>query len=148
MSNISILIGTMLGASEYVADHLAALLSPQHEVTVDVKPALDRYQLTEQQTWIICTSTHGAGDFPDNILPFVEALTLHKPDLSAIKYAVCALGDRNYDTFCKAGISIDLLLESLGATRLTAINLIDVNTGEIPEDSAQLWLEQWRNDLK
>ena len=148
MSNISILIGSMLGASEYVADHLAVLLAPDHDVTTDIKPTLDNYQLTQAQTWIICTSTHGAGDFPDNICAFVDQLQQQKPDLSMIEFAVCALGDRNYDTFCKAGITIDRLLESLGASRIAPINLTDVNTGEIPEESAELWLKEWRHQLK
>jgi len=60
---------------------------------------------------------------------------------------VCALGDTNYDTFCKAGKTIDKMLTDLGAKPLSTIELIDVSKGDIPEDQAQLWFESWKNKL-
>ncbi|MDP2560500.1 FMN-binding protein MioC [Psychrobium sp. 1_MG-2023] len=147
MSNISILIGTMLGASEYVADHLTSILESEHQVTNYLTPDLNELDLNQPQLWIVCTSTHGAGDFPDSIAPFVEQLTQQKPDLSNIKFAVCALGDSSYDTFCQAGKDIDNLLSELNAQRETNINLIDVSLGELPEDSAEQWLLAWKDQL-
>ena len=38
------------------------------------------------------TSTHGAGDVPDNLQPFAKDLADQRPDLSALKYGVIALG--------------------------------------------------------
>lgn len=147
MSNISILIGTMLGASEYVADRLTEVLEEQHQVTNHLAPNLDQLNVSQEQVWIVCTSTHGAGDFPDNISGFVESLTLNSPDLSMIKYAVCGLGDSNYDTFCQAAKTIDQLLEKLGATQLIEPHLIDVSLGDLPEDSAETWLNDWKDQL-
>lgn len=147
MSNISILIGTMLGASEYVADRLTEVLEPQHKVTNHLAPNLADLNAAQEQTWIICTSTHGAGDFPDNINGFVESLKEQSPDLSKISYAVCALGDSNYDTFCQAGKTIDQLLEQLGAHRIAAAHLINVSLGDLPEDSAESWLANWKDQL-
>jgi len=147
MSNISIIIGTMLGASEYVADRLTELLDNKHNVSNHLTPTLDDIDTTSQQVWIICTSTHGAGDFPDNILNFVAQLNQQQPDLSKITYAVCALGDSNYDTYCLAGKTIDQLLATLGAQRIASTNLIDVSQGDLPEDNAQIWLENWIDRL-
>lgn len=147
MSNISILIGTMLGASEYVADRFTELLEDKHQVSNHLSPVLSEFSLDTPQTWIVCTSTHGAGDFPDNIVDFVESLQAQRPDLTNISFAVCALGDTNYDTFCQAGKTIDQLLLSLGANQLTTINLIDVSEGDLPEDNAQQWLENWIDRL-
>jgi len=147
MSNISIIIGTMLGASEYVADRLTELLEQQHRVTNHLTPDLSQFDTHKAQTWIICTSTHGAGDFPDNIVNFVESLIEQAPDLSNIRYAVCGLGDSNYDTFCEAGKTIDQLLNKLGANRLIEPLFVDVSLGELPEDDAQIWLESWKDRL-
>jgi len=148
MSNISIIIGTMLGASEYVADRLTERLEDKHQVTHHLTPDLAEFDLTREDNWIICTSTHGAGDFPDNIVKFVDALTQQTPNLSKIKYAVCGLGDSNYDTFCQAGKTIDQLLQQLGATRLIESLLIDVTQGDLPEDHAEIWLTTWMDRIE
>ncbi len=147
MKPIHFIVGTMLGSSEYVADHLATLLPDSSEITQHLTPDLNDFDLTQPQTWIICTSTHGAGDFPDNIQSFVEQLN-DQPILNNIDYAVCALGDLNYDTFCKAGKTIDKKMADLGANSLTTITLIDVSLGDIPEDKAQEWFDHWKEQLK
>ena len=147
MKPIHFIVGTMLGSSEYVADHLSTLISDNYDIKQYLTPDINDFNLSQPQTWIICTSTHGAGDFPDNIINFVEQLN-ENPDLSNIDFGVCALGDTNYDTYCKAGKTIDKKLADLGANSLTTIELIDVSLGVIPEDQAQIWLEKWINDLK
>ena len=108
---------------------------------------LDNFNLNQSQTWLVCTSTHGAGDFPENILPFVEQLQQQRPDLSNVSFAVCALGDTSYDTFCEAGVTMDKLLEELGAKRIYPMNKIDISNGELPEDSAEQWLAKWKDQL-
>jgi len=147
MSNISIIIGTMLGASEYVADRLTELLETKHQVTNHLTPELSQLDIEQENIWIICTSTHGAGDFPDNIIRFAESLNDKKPDLSKIKYAVCGLGDSNYDTFCQAAITIDQLLKTLNATSMIDPLHIDVSLGDLPEDHAEKWLINWIDQI-
>lgn len=146
MKPLHFIVGTMLGSSEYVADHLATLIPQGYKIEQHLNPDLNDFDLSIPQTWIICTSTHGAGDFPDNILHFIEQLQV-KTDLKHIKYAVCGLGDTNYDTFCQAGKTVDQLLKDRGASQLTDNLYIDVSTGEIPEDLAEIWLENWKNKL-
>jgi len=137
----------MLGASEYIADHLAEMLSKDHQVTINLDPELAHYDLSQTQLWLVCTSTHGAGDFPDNIEPFFEQLKQQAPDLSSINFAVCGLGDTSYDTFCNAGIVMDTLLDNLGATRVHPLNMIDILEQELPEENAERWLKLWLNKL-
>ncbi|NRA82301.1 MAG: FMN-binding protein MioC [Gammaproteobacteria bacterium] len=147
MSNISIIIGTMLGASEYIGDHLETILTTDHQVSTTLDPDLNHYDLSNDQLWLICTSTHGAGDFPDNLVKFVEQLNQTSPNLSNIRFAVCGLGDTSYDTFCQAGITIDTLLESLGATRVYPLNKIDIIDGKLPEENAEQWLKLWSDKI-
>lgn len=147
MTNISIIIGSMLGASEYIGDHLESILTKDHQVSTNLDPNLSHYDLSERQLWLICTSTHGAGDFPDNIDPFIEQLKQQTPDLSSINFAVCGLGDTSYDTFCNAGITIDALLETLGATRVHSLNMIDILDGQLPEENAEKWLNSWLDEI-
>jgi MioC protein len=146
MKSLHFIVGTMLGSSEYVADHLETLIPDTYDITQHLTPNLNDFDLSLPQTWIICTSTHGAGDFPDNIQEFVQQLSTIS-SLSNISYTVCALGDTNYDTFCNAGRAIDKKLTDLGAKSLATIALIDVSLGEIPEDTAQLWFEIWKDQL-
>lgn len=146
MKPLHFIVGTMLGSSEYVTDHLETLIPDTYDITQHLIPNLNDFDLSLPQTWIICTSTHGAGDFPDNIQEFVQQLSTIS-SLSNISYTVCALGDTNYDTFCNAGRTIDKKLTDLGAKSLATIALIDVSLGEIPEDTAQLWFENWKDQL-
>ncbi|OIQ47769.1 MAG: hypothetical protein BM565_04825 [Gammaproteobacteria bacterium MedPE] len=146
MKPIHFIVGTMLGSSEYVADHLATLVPDDREINQHLAPDLNDFDLTIPQTWILCTSTHGAGEFPDNILNFIDQLAI-QTDLKHIEYAVCALGDTNYDTFCQAGKTVDQMLKDRGAKQITDTLNIDVSTGDIPEDHAQNWFEQWKNKL-
>jgi hypothetical protein len=69
--------------------------------------------------WLVCTSTYGTGEVPDNAKPLYAALGEQRPDLSKVRYGVVALGDSIYpNTFCFGGKRFDELLASLGARRI------------------------------
>jgi len=138
MSNITLITGSTLGGAEYVADHLSELLEQDGHSTEVVNHA-NLSELNTDSIWLLVCSTHGAGDFPDNIQPFINQLTAQKPDLSALKYGVIGLGDSSYDTFCAAGINIDNLLNSLYAVKLGERLDIDISQPSVPEDAAESW---------
>ncbi len=146
MKPLHFIVGTMLGSSEYVADHLATLIPDTMTQTQHLMPNINAFDLNEPQIWVICTSTHGAGDFPDNIQQFVEQLSIID-NLEHIDYAVCALGDTNYDTFCQAGKTINNMLADRGATSIIPSIQIDVSLGDIPEDIAEKWFSNWIKNL-
>ncbi|CAK1750050.1 flavoprotein MioC [Vibrio crassostreae] len=135
---IHIITGSTLGGAEYVGDHLNDLLEEQgHEITLHNQPEYD--DIPQQGFWLLVTSTHGAGEFPDNIKPFIDALTQQSPDLSQVRFAVVALGDSSYDTFCLAGKSVHSQMKELGAQPISDCFTIDVLETPVPEDAAEAW---------
>lgn len=144
---IAILVGTTLGGSEYVADELAAQLeSIGHETLVTLEPNLS--ELNDYPFWILVCSTHGAGDLPDNIVPFHKSLLLEQPDLKQKLYTLCAIGDSSYDTFCLGPKKITDLFDEAGAKCLVDKIEIDVQQDPVPEEPALAWLSEWQDQIK
>ena len=136
---IEILVGSQMGAAEYVAEQVAeTLVQAGYEATLHLKPELDH--LNPSGVWLVITSTYGAGDLPDNIQPFADQLAQDRRDLTTISYAVITLGDSAYDTFCEAGRKLAALLSARGAVSLLNALEIDAQQAELPEDSALAWL--------
>lgn len=140
MADFEIIVGSMLGASEYVADALQESLQ-QHQLKANVTLKAELSELDLNATWIICTSTHGAGDLPDNILHF--ATQVKESHFEDLRFLVIGLGDSSYDTFCFAAKQMQNLLQQAGASLLTPALHIDVLNHPIPEDHAVEWLENW-----
>ena len=87
MADITLISGSTLGGAEYVAEHLAEKLEEAGFTTETLHgPLLE--DLSASGIWLIISSTHGAGDIPDNLSPFYEALQEQKPDLSAVRLVV------------------------------------------------------------
>ncbi|NMH66802.1 FMN-binding protein MioC [Shewanella salipaludis] len=147
MAKIDILVGTTLGSAEYVADEMAAeLTNAGHHVVVHLAAELS--ELDREALWLIVSSTHGAGDLPDNIQPFCDELTTKAVDLSGLKFALCAIGDSSYDTFCQGPDKLIAALEHCGAKSYVDKIQIDVQYDPIPEEPALTWLAGWQNDLQ
>ncbi len=62
--------------------------------------------------------------------------------MADVKFAVIAIGDSSYDTFCAAGKHAYNLLEDIGATPIADCLLIDVLAHDVPEDAAEAWLKR------
>ncbi|MBB1427511.1 FMN-binding protein MioC [Shewanella sp. SG44-2] len=144
MAKVALLVGTTLGGSEYVADEMAAQLAElNHQTEVFIEPNID--ELADFPVWILVCSTHGAGDLPDNIVPFHKQLMIEMPDLNHIKFALCAIGDSSYDTFCQGPEKITSLLLQNGCNAIVDKIQIDVQRDPIPEEPALAWLLQWQH---
>jgi MioC protein len=139
MAKFEIIVGSVLGASEYVADALQEiLLNHEHNAEIHLTPQLS--ELDQTAIWLMCTSTHGAGDLPDNIQPFAEQL---KNQILSTSFLVVGLGDSSYDTFCHGSIQIENIMLKTSAKLLFPALHIDVLNHPIPEDAAVKWLKSW-----
>ena len=147
MYTFEIIVGTTLGSAEYVADHLAEKLIDQgFKVNIHLDPNLASLPIDNNHPWIICTATHGAGDYPDNIAPLALQLQQMNPNLSSVKYAVIALGSKSYDQFCNAGHMIDRQLAKLNAKKVSKTLEICTLETPIPEDAIDDWYPEWSNN--
>lgn len=147
MASIQIIVGSMLGGSEYVAEACQdALNELGHQTTLHLSPNLDEIS-TQNQTWLICTSTHGAGEYPDNIQPFVDQLTDQTIDLSTTHCLTIGLGDTNYDTYCYAAKNINKLIKTKGCKEIAEPLLLDMQQDIDPEEAAYQWITDLKDQL-
>lgn len=142
---LNILVGTMTGIAQLVAQEIELRLDGEgmvvHTLEMD---ELDPGVFDRAGIFLICTSTYGQGDVPDNAKDLYDALCTLRPDLSHVRYGVFALGDRTYgETFCFGGKRFDEILGQLGAHRIGEVFLHDASAGILPEDEAAEWVEGW-----
>lgn len=147
MREFQIIVGSMLGGSEYVAEACEEVISSKkHPVTVHLSPNFSNIP-SKNQTWLICTSTHGAGEYPDNIKAFAADLENCDQDLSTTSFMVIGIGDSSYDTFCKAAKNIEKTLISKGCIQVSDTKLYDMQEEIDPEEDSQIWLSKQLDQL-
>jgi len=143
--DITILIGTMTGTAQLVAQELELRIDDgETRAQARLMDNLDAAVFDRGGLFLICTSTYGQGDVPDNAKQLYESLQTLRPDLSGIRYGVIALGDRTYaETFCNGGRRFDRILTELGAKRIGEVLLHDASAGTMPEEVAAEWIDGW-----
>lgn len=148
--DVTILVATMSGTAEMVADEVAAAISDAGGTARVVRMEKASVPLmATMRTVIICSSTYGTGDVPDNGQAFYDALGSEKPDLSNLRYGVIALGNSIYPlTFCHGGIRFDERLASLGAQCVGDRLEHDASGGVYADDAALRWIEHWLEALE
>ena len=71
--DITILVGTMTGTAEMVAQEIEqALEAAGHQATIRAMDGLDASVFQSGGVFLICTSTYGQGDVPDNAQALVQ----------------------------------------------------------------------------
>jgi MioC protein len=142
---LKILVGTMTNTAEYVAQAIemdCADLVDEIEITMMDGLAIDVFD--EDALYLICTSTYGSGDVPDNARALYDSLDANPKYLGNVKYGVIALGDRTYQqTFAFGGRKFDERLQGLGAQRIGELFIHDASAGTMPEELGTAWCREW-----
>ena len=142
---INILIGTMTGTAQLCAQEMElALGDDETQIEAILMDGLDASVFERDGAFLICTSTYGQGDVPDNARALYEHLQSARPDLSRVRYGVFGLGDRTYaETFNFGGKRFDEILTQLGARRVGERHMHDASSGILPEETALEWCQAW-----
>jgi sulfite reductase alpha subunit-like flavoprotein len=142
---LHILVGTMTGTAELVAQELELAFGDENlAIEITLMDGLDHRVFERPGIFLICTSTYGQGEVPDNAKALYADLLSSRPDLSRVRYGVFALGDSTHvGTFCFGGKCFDEALGRLGATRLGAVFEHNASGGTLPEDVALEWFPEW-----
>lgn len=146
---LKILVGTMTSTADYVAQAIqmdcADLVS---DIEVQLMDGLDisvfDNAAEEDAIYLICSSTYGQGDVPDNARLLYDSLDAQPKFLGHVRYGVIALGDRTYlQTFCFGGKKFDERLQGLGAQRIGEVWCHDASAGPLPETEGAAWCREW-----
>lgn len=146
MKSIHIITGSTLGSAEYVADHVSEVLSAQgFEVALFNQATFA--DLLSAKHLLVVTSTHGAGELPENLQPLFTEIEQQKPALQYLKFGVIGLGSSDYDTFCNAVNIVTERLNACGAMAVCEPLKIDVVNNFEHDETAQAWLPNFVNGI-
>jgi MioC protein len=140
----------MTGTAQLCAQEMElALDDGDNRVETLLMDQLDSSVFSRDGVFLICTSTYGQGDVPDNAKALYDDLRARRPNLSGVRYGVFGLGDRTYaETFNFGGKRFDDILVELGATRIGERHKHDASSGVLPEETALEWCQQWLAQLQ
>jgi flavodoxin len=148
MAKIQILIGSIYGGAEQVAEIAAEqLLSLGHEVSLNTYARPEDLVRDANEILLLCHSNTGSGELPDNLLPIYLHLTRDYPRIAGKRYGVINLGDSSYTTFNDAGRMLDAAFTDLGAIRIGDPLVLDACSGDSPEALTREWVQNWAQQL-
>lgn len=123
------------GTAERIARLTAQVLPDAAAVPIT---ELDADRLAKIRQLFVVASTYGEGEPPDSARTFARTMADAPPALPDLRYAVLALGDREYQDFCAFGHQIDRWLHAGGAERL--FDAIELDGDDA--DAQRLWQQQ------
>lgn len=128
-SVLTILFASQTGNAKGVAGKLKAA-AEQLGLSVNLQDiaSYKTNALAKEQHLILVTSTYGEGEPPESAVSFHKFLYGKKAtQLPQLNFAVLGLGDSSYEFFCQTAVDFDTQLAKLGANRLQAPALLDVD---------------------
>lgn len=141
MAKILLVTGSVFGAALLTADEIeSALAEASHEVHRPDPPTVESLTDETIDYLVVCTSTTGSGDVPDDLLPLYTGLRTEYPRITHLNYLVVALGDSSYDHFCGGGVTMDESIADLGAKQISEPLKLDALEVSEPEEVAPEWV--------
>ena len=146
LDSITVLYGSKSGNSKKVAKNLHDKLIARGFTAV--LQDMNQYQgnrLKDEKWLLVVVSTHGEGDPPpaaEDLHSFIHSRKA--PALKETRFAVLALGDKSYASFCQTGRDFDNRLAALQAERLIDRAEADVDY----EETAEAWIESVLNKIQ
>ncbi|MFO1388088.1 flavodoxin domain-containing protein [Cellvibrio sp.] len=148
MASIQILVGSVYGRAEQIAEVAAASLRGLgHEVSLNTYARPEDLVRNADEILLLCHSNTGAGELPDNIEPIYLHLTRDYPRIAGKRYGVINLADSSYNTFNEAGRMLDAAFANLGAVRIGEPLVLDACSGDNPEAQTRDWIHAWGQSL-
>lgn len=142
---ILLVVGSESGNSEMVGDCVKdALEGLGHQVEPFKEGGLAEADLPSREVVLLCSSSTGIGDIPQNIEPLFAELSEKRPRLDGVRYGLIGLGDRNYkESFLGGPKKWDALLTELGARRVGERLELDATDNPRPDEDAVEWVKRW-----
>jgi len=148
MANITIVFGSVNGNAKGVADQAVTTLSSLgHTATLVENPTAEILQSNDLDALLICTSTTGQGDIPQNLMGLYIDIQDKFPMMYEKHAGVIALGNSSYRNFCGAGEKFIKLMHELQAKSVLQLT-IDATETRQPKRDAIRFLEEWSEMLK
>ena len=139
-----ILYGSQTGCAQEVAERIGWEGRRRHfNVRVAGMDEYDVLGLPCEPLVVLCASTTGQGDAPDNMRAFWAFLlrrSLGADSLSGTTFAVFGLGDSGYAKYNAVAKRLDRRLEMLGAARLVPLGLGDDQARAGYDQALDPWL--------
>jgi sulfite reductase (NADPH) flavoprotein alpha-component len=138
---VLVLHATQTGAAEHIAWQTARWLHAGG-TPVRVLPLneLDLATLRTARRALFIASTYGDGDSPDGASAFVEQAMRGPAELPLLRYALLALGDRQYAQFCGFGRRLDAWLRASAA--VPVFERVEVDNSDAAALAA--WRARWQ----
>lgn len=144
--HLKILVGSVTGTAMSVAQAIALEAADDlADIAVVPMDGLSIDVFAQDALFLLCTSTTGAGDVPDNAQALYASLLNEPRYLGALRYGVVALGDAaaHAATFAEGGLKFDAALQDLGAQRIGEVFTLDAGSEDAPEAAAAAWCRGW-----
>lgn len=144
MSKVHIMVGSVYGGAEQVAELVSGLLGGLgHEVEINTYARPQDLARDPEEIILLCHSNTGSGELPDNIQPLYLHLTRDYPRIAGRRYGVINLADSSYMTFNEAGVMLDAAFADLGAQRVGEPLVLDACSGDDVATQVREWVSTW-----